>query len=122
MAIARQLEDCRKLAADRGWSVTEEFIDNDVSASTIKKRPQYGRLLDAVAAGRVDALVTWSADRLSRRPVEIESLIDLVEAHGTALAMVSGDVDLSTPYGKAVARIFGAIARQEVEQKGARQA
>lgn len=122
LAVARQIEDCRQLAALRGWTVTETFIDNDVSASSGKVRPAYERLRAAIRAGRIDAVTTWSADRLSRRPIEIEQLIDLVERHRTKLAMVSGEVDLSTPYGQAVARIFAAIARQEVAMKGDRQA
>jgi site-specific DNA recombinase len=32
LGVARQVEDCRKLASDRGWAVAEEYVDNDVSA------------------------------------------------------------------------------------------
>ena len=32
LGAAWQLEDCRKLAADRGWPVGAEYVDNDVSA------------------------------------------------------------------------------------------
>ncbi len=99
-----------------------EYVDNDVSASGGKPRPQYRRLLTDVKAGHITAVVAWAADRLTRRPIEVEQLIEILECHRVPLATVSGEVDLSTPYGRAVARIFGAIARQEVEQKGARQA
>ena len=34
LGVARQLEDCRRLAADRGWPVTTEYVDNDITAST----------------------------------------------------------------------------------------
>jgi DNA invertase Pin-like site-specific DNA recombinase len=121
LGVTRQLEDCRKLCADNGWTVTGEYVDNDTSASGRKPRPQYRRMLEALSSGGVDVVVSWSADRLTRKPIEVEELIDLVEAHRVKLATVSGEVDLSTPYGRAIARIFGAIARQEVEQKGARQ-
>lgn len=121
LAVTRQLEDCRKLITDKSWQPCGEYVDNDVSASSGKPRPQYRRLLADMAAGRIDAVVAWSADRLTRRPIEVEHLIDLVETHNVKLATVSGEVDLSTAYGRAIARIFGAIARQEVEQKGARQ-
>lgn len=122
LAVARQLEDCRRLATDRGWHIIGEYVDNDVSASGRKPRPEYRRLLADMRGGHISAVVAWAADRLTRRPIEVEELIEVIEAHRVALATVSGEVDLSTPYGRAVARIFGAIARQEVEQKGARQA
>jgi len=32
LGVARQVEDCRTLAADRGWTVGAEYVDNDVSA------------------------------------------------------------------------------------------
>lgn len=122
LAVARQLEDCRALAARNGWQAVGEYVDNDVSATSGRVRPEYRRMLDAVQDGRADTIVSHAPDRLARRPRDLEDLLDLVEGRGVSLATVSGDVDLSTPYGRTIARIFGAIARQEVEQKGARQA
>lgn len=122
MAVARQEKECRALADAKGWEVTRVYSDNDIGASTGSPRPAYMAMMEAVRAGSVDVVVAYAADRLTRRPIEMESLIDALEASKTKLATVAGEVDLSTPYGKAVARIFSAIARQEVEQKGARQA
>lgn len=121
LAVDRQLADCRQLVERQGWSTVGTYVDNDVSASSGKARPEYRRLLDDVRAGRVDTIVSWAPDRLARRPRDLEDVLDLAEHHGLTLATVSGDVDLGTAYGRAVARIFGAIARQEGDQKGARQ-
>lgn len=66
-------------------------------------------------------MVVYAHDRLHRRLDELERFIDLADRHGTALATVSGDVDLATPAGRLVARLLGAVARGEVETKGARQ-
>jgi len=121
LAVDRQLADCRELCARHGWSIVAEHVDNDVSATSGRERPAYRRLIDSVRAGGVDTIVAWAPDRLARRPRDLEDVLDLAEHAGLSLATVSGDIDLSTPYGKAVARIFGAIARQESEQKGARQ-
>lgn len=121
LAVRRQLEDCRALVKRNGWRTVGVYSDNDVSASGAKDRPEYRKMLEAVKAGRVDTIVSWAPDRLARRPRDLEDILDLAETQGITLATVSGDVDLSTAYGKAIARIFGAIARQEAEQKGARQ-
>ncbi|HEY4569857.1 MAG TPA: recombinase family protein [Kribbella sp.] len=77
-AVARQRQDCKRLADRRGWRVAEEFVDNDVSASSGRVRPAYARMLGAIEAGKIDAVVVWAADRLHRRPVELEHFIDLV--------------------------------------------
>ncbi len=121
LAVRRQLEDCRELVKRNGWRTVAVFSDNDVSATSGRDRPEYRKMIDAVKAGRVDTIVSWAPDRLARRPRDLEDILDLAEQQGVSLATVSGDVDLSTPYGRAIARIFGAIAKQETEQKGARQ-
>lgn len=120
VAVARQREDCTALCEAKGWQAVE-FVDNDTSASSGKKRPAYERMLTAIAAGEVSAVVAWDLDRLHRRPVELEAFIDLADRHRLALATVSGDVDLSTPQGRLVARLKGSVAKHEMEHKSARQ-
>ncbi|MFF4810565.1 recombinase family protein [Micromonospora chersina] len=116
LGVARQEADCRDLAARRGWTVTEVFPDNDVSATAKRKRPEYERMLDAIEAGDIDAVVVWDIDRLTRRPAELEKFIDLAERHGVQLASVGGEIDLATPQGRLTARIKGSVARHEAEQ------
>jgi DNA invertase Pin-like site-specific DNA recombinase len=57
LGVSRQVEDCRRLAAKRGWSVVEAYVDNDVSAWRGRARPEYRRMLEDVKAGTVDAVV-----------------------------------------------------------------
>ncbi|MBW0270745.1 hypothetical protein ATM97_06920 [Nocardia sp. MH4] len=120
LAIARQRGPCLELCAARGW-VSHEYVDNDVSASTGKKRKAYSEMLRDIEAGQIHAIVVWDLDRLYRRPVELEHLIDLADRFGLKLATVTGDVDLSTDNGRLFARIKGAVGRAEVERKSARQ-
>jgi site-specific DNA recombinase len=121
LAVDRQREACLELCRRKGWEVKWTFTDNDVSASSGKKRPAYQRLLADVESGQIKAIATWHLDRLHRRPVELEHFIDLADRHGVALATATGDVDLGTSTGRMVARVMGAAARHEVEQKAARQ-
>lgn len=121
LGVARQEVECRDLCARRSWTVVDVYVDNDVSASTGKRRPQYERMLVDVRAGRLDAVVVWDLDRLTRRPIEIEEFIALADEFRLRLGSVGGDVDLSTDNGRMFARIKGAVARAEVERKAARQ-
>jgi DNA invertase Pin-like site-specific DNA recombinase len=120
LAVARQRQDCLKLCRSRGWDPTE-YVDNDTSATSDKKRPNYERMLADIRAGKLDAVVAWDLDRLHRRPIELEHFMELADQHRLALATVSGDVDLSTDNGRLFARIKGAVAKAEVERKSARQ-
>src|SRR5450631_4777956 len=82
LGVTRQLQDCRKLAADRGWPVGAEYVDNDVSAYSGRPRPQYERMLADLVAGQRDAVIVYNLDRLHRRPVELEDFVALCERAG----------------------------------------
>ena len=116
LAITRQRADCLKLCREKGWEPTE-YPDNDVSASSGKRRPHYERMLTDIEAGKLDAVVVWDLDRLHRRPIELEEFIDLADRHKLALATVTGECDLGTHNGRLYARIKGAVARAEMDQK-----
>lgn len=121
LGVERQLEDCRQLAAERGWDVMAVFSDNDVSAFSGKIRPGYRELLEYMRGNHVDVVVAWHVDRLHRSPVELEEYIGVSEATATMTVTVkAGDLDLSTAAGRMVARMLGAAARHESEQKSER--
>ncbi|WP_139306848.1 recombinase family protein [Modestobacter sp. DSM 44400] len=124
LGIARQEAACRAEVERRGWTVDDGNIyrDNDVSASSSKPRPGYSALMRRVESGEVDTVVSWSVDRLLRKPVEMEHLIELVDGT-TRLRVVTcqGMLNLETPEGRAAARVQAAFARQEADQKGLRQ-
>ncbi|NNF54113.1 MAG: recombinase family protein, partial [Acidimicrobiales bacterium] len=121
LGVARQERECRELAAQCHLDVIDVAIDDDISAYSGRHRPGYERVLDAIKNSEVQALVVWAPDRLHRRPIELEGFIDLVEATGCRIYTVrSGEVDLSNEDGRMIARITGAVARQESERKSAR--
>jgi DNA invertase Pin-like site-specific DNA recombinase len=122
LGVTRQEADCRELAARLGLSVTEVYVDNDLSAYSGKKRPGYLALLEAVRSGRAGAVLAWHTDRIHRSPVELEDYITASEAHGVpTYTVTAGELDLSTATGRMSARIVGAVARHEVEHQVERQ-
>ena len=130
--VTRQLEDTRKLAADLGWEVVEEFVDNDVSAkqrrwSTSQRRfvnttrPRYEALLDAIREHRVDAVLAWHPDRLYRRIRDLEDLVDMLERNNVEVVTVkAARVNLSTAADRLNARLLGSVAMYESEIKSER--
>jgi DNA invertase Pin-like site-specific DNA recombinase len=122
LGVQRQIDDCEALAERLGWTVTDQYIDNDVSAWSGKKRPQYQRMLDDIKNGVIDGIVVWHPDRLHRHPKELEELIDLVEGVGNIRieTVTAGDFDLSTSAGRSIARIVGAIARKDSDDNSLR--
>lgn len=121
LGVKRQEKDCRELAERRGWPVAAVFVDNDVSAYSGKKRPQYRAMLDAIEDQQIDAVIVWHLDRLTRRPVELEEFFEVCDRAALKnMACVSGDIDLSTHDGQFHARILAAVARKESDDKSRR--
>ncbi|MEQ4207909.1 recombinase family protein [Actinopolymorpha sp. B9G3] len=122
LAVRRQQEDCHRLAAQRGWSIVAEYVDNSISASDKRReRPGYDKLVAAYDAGEFDALICWDLDRLTRQPRQLEDWIDRATDRGLLLVTANGEADLSTDAGRLFARIKASVGRNEVERKSARQ-
>jgi DNA invertase Pin-like site-specific DNA recombinase len=119
--VSRQLADCQREAERRGWPVADLYVDDDVSAWIGKARPQYERLCEDIAAGRIDAVVVYHLDRLTRSTRDLEDFVDLCDRPpGTQIGCVSGDFDITSGDGRFMARILAAMARKESDDKSRR--
>src|SRR4051812_23177514 len=113
--VRRQEAACRKLAASRGFTAVEVYVDNDTSA-VAASRPEYGRLLADIAADRVALVIAWTASRLYRAVTDQDAMRALLSATGTELETVKGGrVDLATADGRMRAREDASRAQWELE-------
>lgn len=97
------------------------YRDNDIGASSLskKKRPDFARMMEDAEAGRFDVILAYSTSRLTRRPREFETIIELAEKHGTKVYTDrSGDPDFTTAQGRGVARTLAAWDAVAAEQTG----
>ena len=119
LGVARQLEDCRKLALQLGLEVVSIFTDNDISAYSGKRRPGYRTMLTKLH--ECDWVLAWHSDRLHRSPLELEEYIQLCQQNGVLTHMVKGgEWDLATPEGMLRAGLLGQVARFESAHKSER--
>lgn len=122
LGVTRQLEDCRRLAGELGWVVAEEYVDNDVSAFSGKHRPAYEQMLADIADGLRDGVIVYHADRLTRRPIELEQFVDVVTKAGVRQVrfVAGGDFDVADGDGLLMLRMLGAVAANESASKSRR--
>jgi site-specific DNA recombinase len=121
LGVQRQLEDCRALAERLGWPVADEYVDPDVSASSRKRRPEYERMLADLQEGRRDALIAYHVDRLYRKPIELERLLEVATPTRVRIRFVTGqELDLSNGDGLMVIRMLVAVAANESATKSRR--
>lgn len=122
LSVNRHREDCEKLAAQRGWTIVGEYLDNSITASKREvQRPGYNQMVEDYAAGNFDALLCYDLDRLTRQPRQLEDWCDAAEERGLVVVTTNGEADLGTDGGRMYARIKAAVARAEIERKGKRQ-
>lgn len=122
---AAQHAECLALARSHGWPDPAHVSDVDLSAwSRTVTRPGWTSIVDGIHAGSVDGLIVHHVDRMLRQSRELEALIDAIESRGTRspfpVYSVNGDLDLSTPDGRAMARILIAVAQKESDDKSRR--
>jgi DNA invertase Pin-like site-specific DNA recombinase len=112
-ATARQMDDCRKLAEAKGWTVAEVYEDVDLSAYRQVRRPAFERLLADLAAERINGVLVWKLDRLVRNHADFQRCWGICEEHGAMLASVHEQFDTSTPAGEFVVRMMVGMAKME---------
>jgi DNA invertase Pin-like site-specific DNA recombinase len=117
LGVERQIEDCQALALSKGWGVAGTYIDNDVSASTRSKapRPEYDRLLADAEAGRLDGIIVYNMDRLTRRVFEMAKFLSWREERSIPFMTTEGD-DTESASGRMIINIKAAVAQQEAER------
>lgn len=121
LGVARQEENCRRLAKENGWDVVDVYEENDISAYSGAPRPEWQRLLADIRSGTIDALIAQHPDRFHKGGRDLEDLIDIVRATGCVVDTVNyRHYDLASRSGRTLARINGAVARDESEAKSER--
>lgn len=106
-----QLLELRRYVEARGWAATE-FIDHGVSGSK-DRRPALDALTTAVRRHQVEAVICWRLDRLGRNLRHLVMLLDDWQSRGIAFITLGEGIDTSTPAGRLVAGVLGAIAEFE---------
>lgn len=110
--VDMQLAELREFASRRGWQIVEEFTDTGVSGAK-ESRPALDRLMRDAKRRRFDCVLCWKLDRIGRSLKHLVNLLAELEAVGVALVSFSDNLDLSTPQGRLMFQIIGAMAEFE---------
>jgi DNA invertase Pin-like site-specific DNA recombinase len=109
---AMQTRELREYAERRGWKVAGEYVDIGVS-DTKEKRPDLDRLMADAHHRRFDAVLVWKFDRFARSVSHLLRALETFRAQGIEFVSFSEQLDTSTPAGKMVFTVLGAVAELE---------
>src|SRR5262244_301847 len=107
-----QTRELREYCERRGWNVTGEYVDLGISG-TKEKRPELDRLMADAHRRHFDAVVVWRFDRFARSVSHLLRALETFRAQGIEFVSFSEQLDTSTPAGKLVFIVLGAVAELE---------
>jgi DNA invertase Pin-like site-specific DNA recombinase len=107
-----QLAELREYASRRGWEIYGEYVDSGVSGSK-ESRPELNRLMSDVHLRRFDVVLCWKVDRFGRSLKHLVNALADLDSYGVAFVSLRDNLDLSTPSGRLMFQIIGAMAEFE---------
>ena len=107
-----QLRELREYAVRRGWTIATEYVDQGVSGSK-ESRPQLNQLMTDAHRRKFDAVLVWKIDRFGRSLKHLVNALADLCAYGVAFVSFRDNIDLSTPSGRLMFQIIGAMAEFE---------
>ena len=108
MQTRELLEYCGR----RGWTIEGEYVDAGVSGAT-ESRPELNKLIADAHRRQFDVVIVWKFDRFARSVSHLLRALETFQALGIEFVSLTEGVDTSTPTGKMVFPVLGAVAELE---------
>lgn len=93
------------------WNVSV-YVDHGYSGSNTN-RPQFKMLEDDIKQGKVECLIIWKLDRLSRKLKDLIELLDEFAHKNVKIISLHEQIDMTTPHGIAMVHMIGVFAQLE---------
>jgi len=122
-SLDAQRESCEAYVVSQraeGWIlVADRYDDGGFSGGTLE-RPALQRLLAGVKIGKIDVIVVYKIDRLSRSMLDFLNLVELFEGHGVTFVSVTQSFNTKDAMGRMALNILVTFAQFERELIGER--
>ena len=122
-SLDAQREACENYIASQkaeGWVLVPDFYDDGGISGGTLERPALKRLLADIEAGRVDVVVVYKIDRLSRSLMDFARLVDVFERNDVTFVSVTQSFNTTTSMGRLTLNILLSFAQFEREVIGER--
>jgi DNA invertase Pin-like site-specific DNA recombinase len=109
-----QLQELRATAQRMGYTVVAEFVDSGISGmKTRQDRPALDSLMKSATQRKFDMVMCWSIDRLGRSLQNLVEILNEMQSMKIDMFFLQQGMDTTTPSGRMIFSVFGAIGEFE---------
>ncbi len=101
--------------AHAGWTLIKTRYDDGGYSGGSTDRPDLQRLLDDIRARKIDVIVVYKVDRLTRSLADFAKLVELFDAHGVSFVSVTQQFNTTTSMGRLTLNVLLSFAQFERE-------
>jgi DNA invertase Pin-like site-specific DNA recombinase len=122
-SLAAQREACEAFIRSQrheGWVLARTHYDDGGFSGGNLERPALQRLLDDIRAGRIDIVVVYKVDRLTRSLADFARLVELFDAEAVSFVSVTQQFNTTSSMGRLTLNVLLSFAQFEREVTGER--
>lgn len=120
-SVQNQIEMCEMyIKRNFAEEVDIQIFEDDGWSAKSLNRPQFKRMMSQIESGKIDKLVCYKLDRLSRNVADFSSVLDILQKNNCDFVSVSEQFDTSNPIGRAmiyIASIFAQLERESIAER-----
>ncbi len=114
-SLGEQEEKLRSLCSYKEYEVYKVYCDAGISAKDMEHRPQFQEMLSDMKKSKINYIVAYKLDRVTRSVRDLEELISLLEKYNCYLVCDRDDVNTSTANGRFFVRMLTVLSQLEIE-------
>lgn len=114
-SLGEQEEKLRQLCKYKDFEIYKVYKDAGISAKNMKDRPAFQEMLEDMKAGKLNYIVAYKLDRVTRSVRDLEVLITTLEDYHCFLICDRDDVNTSTANGRFFVRMLTVLSQLEIE-------
>ena len=114
-SLGEQEEKLRQLCKYKDFEIFKIYKDAGISAKNMKDRPAFQQMLEDMKAGKLNYIVAYKLDRVTRSVRDLEVLISTLEQYHCYLICDRDDVNTSTANGRFFVRMLTVLSQLEIE-------
>ncbi|MCL1831537.1 MAG: recombinase family protein, partial [Oscillospiraceae bacterium] len=114
-SVRGQTDKLKAYALLKEWDIYDIYADEGISGKNLVDRPAINRLIDDIKSRKVNNVLVFKVDRLTRNTKNLLELVELFNQHDCAFNSLTESIDTQTASGRMFLKIIGIFAEFERE-------